>query len=100
MIKLYEEYLRKVNPEMPMLERFALVTEKVRNDHPLQDHTPRQTYKGSNNSATFGNKQKTKTTFDYLPRIDQLQAASLIKKGIYKDKADYLASQRILGLIT
>lgn len=98
--KLEDQILQVKNPKMPMLERFALVTEKMKDEYPLKDSTPRQTYKGSNNSATFGNKPKTKTTFDDLPKIDQQQAVSLIKKGIYKDKADYLTSQRKMGLIT
>lgn len=98
--RLEDDLLKLKNPQMPLAERFALVTEKMRDEYPLQDSTPRQTYKSTKNSNTFGNQPKAKTTFNDLPEIDQKQATTLIKQGVYKDKADYLNSQRKMGLIT
>jgi len=84
-----DKSLTAQHPNMSQKELLEMVTADVRKTFPLKDPTPRQTYKGSNNAANFGNKPKTKT-FSDLPAIEQKQAEILIKQGVWKDKADFL----------
>ncbi len=86
---LKDNELRLLSPNMPLADRLESVTQYIKDGFPLNDPTPRQTYKGSNNPANFGGKPRTKT-FSDLPAIEQKQAETLIKQGVWKDKADFL----------
>jgi len=84
-----DKNLAAQNPNMSQAELLNMVTEEVRRAFPLKDPTPKQTYKGSSNSASFGSKPKPKT-FSDLPPIEQRQAETLIRQGVWKDKAEFL----------
>ena len=84
-----DKELAAQHPNMSQTELLNMVTQEVREAFPLKDPTPRQTHKGSNSGANFGGKPKSKT-FSDLPAIEQKQADTLIKQGIWTDRADFL----------
>ena len=84
-----EQELMLKNPELSKLDRINLVSELMTDQFPEKNPTPRKTFESTRNSATFGNKPKTKT-FSDLPALEQRQANTLIKQGVWKNQAEFL----------
>ena len=88
-----DQELELKHPHLSMSERFEMVTNEVRNAFPLKDPTPRQTHKSASNSGSFGSKPKTKS-FNDLPKIEKDQARIFIKKGVWKNEADFMKTYK------
>tara|TARA_R110000851_G_scaffold187426_1_gene337292 strand:+ start:470 stop:1405 length:936 start_codon:yes stop_codon:yes gene_type:complete len=87
--QIKDQELELLEPNLTKRERFNLVSEKMNEQFPDKNPSPKRTFEAPKNSANFGSKPKTKT-FQDLPSVEQKQADILIKQGVWKDRADFI----------
>lgn len=90
--KIKDQEMAFLYPDRSLKERLQLVEEEVKSKY--SDRFPdakisTRTVESGRNNVAFASKPKTKT-FSDLPELERQQAAYLIKRGIFKNEADFL----------
>lgn len=89
--KIKEAEMSFLHPDKSLTERLEMVREEVGKAFPDKDPTPkRPAVESAKNVTAFGNIKPKGKSFDDIPELDRRQADILIRKGVYKDKNEYM----------
>ncbi len=89
-----EDILRETRPDLDLSERLEIVTQSAKISFPdkFEEAPRKQLVLPSKNSGNFAKPKAAAKGFSSLPDRERMQANQMIRKGVFKNEADFMES--------